>query len=89
MEKMYNEKQYRPPWLWSIIEILKQTRHYGPVRIGDFTDEPKPIAGPYNCDQCTNKVIELFNEYKTSNDINIFNNVKCNCKEEWERQING
>jgi hypothetical protein len=88
MEKQYKEGKYRPPWLWTIIEILKSTKDLGPVRIGDFTDEPKPIAGPYNCDRCTDKIKESFNEYKISNDINIFNKINCSCKDEWQKQLN-
>jgi radical SAM enzyme (TIGR01210 family) len=87
MEKYYRSKQYTPPWLWSIVEVLKRTRHLGPVRVGDFSDFPTPVALPKNCPDCTIKVKQVFGFYKTSLDVSLFNFLKCDCQKKWQKLI--
>ena len=31
MEKMYRENKFKPPWLWSVIEVIKQTHDLGSI----------------------------------------------------------
>jgi len=83
MEEVYREGDFRPPWLWSVIEVLKATYQLGIVNVGDFTDEPPPIATPYNCEKCSSKITSLFNRYKQSHEIDIFDNIDCDCKSSW------
>ncbi len=79
---------FRPPWLWSILEVIKRTIHMGPVRIGSFEDEPCPIAIPSNCGQCDAKVMEIIGQYNLSHDINSFDTIKCRCQAAWEEEVN-
>lgn len=85
MEKYYKTKQFAPPWLWSIIEVVKNTRHLGIVRVGDFSDFPAPVALPQNCPYCSAKTRAILSLYKTSLDPNLFNSLECNCKKEWQK----
>jgi len=83
MEEVYRKGDFRPPWLWSIIEVLKATYQLGMVNVGDFTDEPPPVAIPHNCDKCSLKIGNLFNKYKESHKIDTFNDIDCDCKSIW------
>ena len=87
MEELYKKGEFRPPWLWSVIEVAKRTHNLGPIRIGDFTDEPTPIAYPQNCNKCTPFINDLFKNYKESCDITVFENVDCECREKWKKEI--
>jgi radical SAM enzyme (TIGR01210 family) len=87
MCEVYEKSGFNPPWLWSILEVAKSTHHMGAMRIGDFTDEPKPIAGPTNCVKCTEPIKKLFKEYKRSYDLSVFDGFSCDCQKEWEHLI--
>jgi hypothetical protein len=87
MAKLFYEKKFRPPWLWSIIEVIRKTYNLGPVQIGGFEDEPPPIAIPSNCPICSPKIKNLLQQYRETHDINLFNNLKCDCYESWKKEV--
>jgi hypothetical protein len=87
MEELYLKKEFSPPWFWSVVEIARRTHGLGPVRIGDFNDEPLPIAGPGNCKECDSRLLDLFKRYKETCDISIFDNVDCECRREWAKEL--
>lgn len=87
MEKLYHEGKYRPPWLWSIIEVIKRTNHLGAIHLGGFEDEPPPIAIPLNCSQCSEKIRHALQIYRETNNIKVLDNLYCNCKEKWQKII--
>jgi len=87
MEKLYREGKFRPPWLWSIIEVIRRTSHFGPVYIGGFEDEPPPIAIPHNCEMCSPRLMRSFRDYNESLDVNLLHNGYCACRIEWENEV--
>ena len=87
MEEVYRKGNFRPPWLWSVIEVLKATYRLGTVNVGDFTDEPPPIATPHNCERCSSKIVSLFKKYKESHEIGVFDNIDCGCKSIWRESL--
>lgn len=87
MEEEYEKGNFHPPWLWSIIEVVKQTYRFGSVHIGSFKDEPPPIAIPHNCDKCSAKIEMLFEKYNKTHDLKLLENLDCECKKDWEKVI--
>lgn len=82
----WKQGNYRPPWLWSIAEIIKETHSIGFVRIGTFEDEPMPIDFPRNCGQCDNNINRYLDSFRESHDllyISQCENHNCRCKNEW------
>jgi len=86
MAKLFQENKFKPPWLWSIIEIIQKTYHLGPVQIGAFEDEPQPIAIPSNCPSCSPKIKDLLQQYRETHNINLFDNLECSCYEIWKKE---
>ena len=78
--ELYKRKEYTPPRLWSIIEVILRTSSLGPVRIGHFDDDPTPIAFPQNCPTCTAEVMAAIEKYRLSHDIATFEGLNCDCK---------
>jgi len=87
MEELYRRGQYTPPWLWSIIEVLRATHNLGNIQIGSFWDFPAPVAKPRNCRRCSKRVENLLNQYRIVHDISIFDNIDCRCKLEWRKSL--
>lgn len=87
MAELFKKNKYKLPWLWSIIEVIKKTYNLGPVQVGGFEDEPSPIAIPSNCPLCSSKIKNLLQQYRETHDINLFNDLKCDCYELWKKEI--
>lgn len=87
MADWYRKGKYRPPWLWSVVEVLRNTAHLGSVQVGYFTDEPPPIALPTNCLKCTPKVLERFDGYRLSGDLGVFEALECSCQQHWKVEV--
>ncbi len=87
MARAYEQGEFRPPWLWSIIEAVRRTAHFGPVRIGSFKDNPLPIAIPRNCPKCSQRVEKTLQEYNFTRNIAVFDNLCCDCQKQWSREI--
>lgn len=87
MAKLFREGKYKPPWLWSIIEVIKRTYNLGSIHVGGFTDEPAPIAIPSNCPSCSQKIRNLLKQYRETHNINLFNNLRCDCYEKWREEV--
>jgi radical SAM enzyme (TIGR01210 family) len=88
MHQVYLAGKFKPPWLWSIIEVIKQTAEFGPVRIGSFNDEPPPIAKPQNCTVCSYLVEKAIDRYNLSRNLSKIENLSCQCRKEWQQEVN-
>jgi len=79
--QQYIDNQYMPPRVWSIIEILKHISHKGSVNVA-LNDEGLANGRTLsNCGICTPSMIELLKKFNYSNDIHVFDDYYCNCKE--------
>lgn len=84
-EKLFFKRQYRPPWLWSVVEtckqalkILEKTRIIvDPVGAGS-------LRGPHNCGSCDKKIKEKIDEFTLYQTDKVFKNLECNCKSLWK-----
>ncbi|WP_187355111.1 archaeosine biosynthesis radical SAM protein RaSEA ['Paenibacillus yunnanensis' Narsing Rao et al. 2020] len=88
VQYLYDHGHFTPAWLWSLVEVAKQTAHLGKLVIGLFQFFPSPTQVPYNCDECSQFVLDKIREYNRTLDISVLNNLTCDCKAEWENECN-
>jgi radical SAM enzyme (TIGR01210 family) len=84
MERMWMQGDYRPPWLWSAVEVLKNVT-YKPI-ICD------PVAagtrrGPSNCGRCDETIAKAIREHALSQDVGVFEDLDCGCRAAWEKVV--
>ncbi len=84
---LHDRDLFRPPWLWSIIEVVKATHHLGKLIVGLFQFFPSPNIVPYNCSQCSEKVYNAIQEYNRTLDIQHFNGLSCSCQKTWKEEL--
>jgi hypothetical protein len=85
---LWQRKQYRPAWLFSVTEILKESRKItGDVKIKCDIAGGGSIRGAHNCKSCDCKFLNAIAEFSLSQDVNIFNGLDCDCKEIWLDQL--
>ena len=89
VEIALQERFYRPLWIWSIIEINSQIKNLKlldcEIKISGFDYFPEPIALPFNCEHCSDKLWKKLKEnpYLTWEDIPD----KCSCLTQWQKEI--
>lgn len=84
---LYEKNAYSPPWLWSIIEVVKQVKTPGKLIIGLFQFYPSPSRTPFNCEKCSDRVLDAICEYNRTLNKHVFDRLSCPCRRNWEEII--
>jgi len=84
---LWKRKQYRPPWIWSIIEVLRQSKKITNKPVKCDVVGGGSIRGAHNCRICDKNLIKLIEKFSLSQDISIFNDINCGCKDRWFDQL--
>jgi radical SAM enzyme (TIGR01210 family) len=88
VERMYSRGEYRPPWLWTVVKVLCDSKEYVGERIRLISS---PTAGgtsrgAYNCEKCNSKVLDAIRKFSIKQDVQILKKSLedgCECKEAW------
>jgi radical SAM enzyme (TIGR01210 family) len=83
LEYYWKRGAYRPPYLWSVLKILRHAT-------GHITCDPLgggQKRGPHNCGSCDFDIVKGIREYSLNADRDLIGallDVPCDCKAEWE-----
>jgi radical SAM enzyme (TIGR01210 family) len=80
VERLWRRAQYRPPWLWSLLEVLKTPSR---ARLVSAPSGGGTRRGTHNCRKCDKTVLNALKDFNMNADPGIFDDVTCECKEEW------
>jgi radical SAM enzyme (TIGR01210 family) len=85
VERLWERGQYRPPWLWSLIQLLVESRLKLDRAINIVCD---PVAGGkrrgvHNCGQCDDKIVNRIREFSLTQNETVFEEIQCECKDSW------
>ena len=89
VELLYKEKKFRPPWLWTIIEILRISHERFPdsnprIAVSELKLEHNPgSVSASNCDKCNLRVVKAIEEFNNSRDLGLFDRLSCACHEDY------
>lgn len=88
VEYLWKRRQYRPAWLWSVVEILKESKKkVKNVRLQcDIAGGGSP-RGAHNCRNCDKQVLKAIESFSLSQDIKVLDNLDCDCKDKWHDQL--
>jgi hypothetical protein len=91
IETLFNEGKYKPPKLWSIIEVLNQTINAlgndfkkGSLFVGLSDENLSDGRYASNCGICDAEVVEAIQQFNGNQSLKDFSHLSCNCKTEWE-----
>ena len=80
---LYEARQFRPPWVWSVFKVAQETAHLGEIRLGGFEFMPVPKIFAHNCDNCNPSVIKALERFNCSADVNWLSGQSCECRQRW------
>lgn len=82
-EWYWKQGAYRPPYLWSILSILRDS----PVHLSCDPLGGGQSRGPHNCGRCDQPLVKGIRDYSLSGDRLLLDELFdtwCRCREEWE-----
>jgi|YelNatPaOPRAMG01_1025707.scaffolds.fasta_scaffold00875_15 radical SAM enzyme (TIGR01210 family) len=83
VEKLYKEGNYRPPWLWSVVEVIESLRDLKVPVVSLITGSGKR-RGAHNGHRCDREFSESIRRYSETLDFSYLDKLRCECKEQWE-----
>jgi hypothetical protein len=84
VEWLYHRGRYRPPWLWSLVEALREGAPVrGGARLVSFPTAGGLARGPHNCGTCDSRVLAAIQEASLSQEFGPLEALDCDCREEW------
>ncbi|MDK2789950.1 MAG: archaeosine synthase beta-subunit [Methanothermococcus sp.] len=89
VETLWKKDQYRPPFLWSILEILKEVKGQNPDKLimCDTSGIPTKRGAHNTLDcKCNYKIKDALTEFTLTQNLEILN-INCECKKHWEEFI--
>lgn len=86
VEKLWNRRKYRPPWLWSVLEVLREASKDSDGWMRVVCD---PVAGgkrrgPHNCGICDNEIVNAIRDFSLNQDATVLDKPSCGCFNQWE-----
>ncbi len=90
VEKLWMKGNYRPPWLWSVLEVLRDATLSSDRWMKVVCD---PVAagkkrGTHNCGKCDNNVAEAIRQFSLNQNPNALQNLSCDCISQWKHILN-
>ncbi len=88
VEEMFERGDYRPPWLWSTVEVLKNGKEAAPDTV--IMSDPVGAGsarGPHNCGKCDKDVAEAIRFFSLTQDTGVFDNLDCECRKLWKKVV--
>ncbi|MBU0685706.1 MAG: archaeosine biosynthesis radical SAM protein RaSEA [Thermoplasmatota archaeon] len=82
VERLWKNWAYRPPWLWSVLDVLKASKDSGKKIICDPTGGGKE-RGAHNCGKCDDVILDSIKGYSQTQDASRLGAPECDCREIW------
>jgi len=87
LEYYWKRGAYRPPYLWSVLTLLKNA----PVHITCDPLGGGQKRGPHNCGKCDYELVKGIRDFSLNGDralIGALLDTECGCKAEWDYVLN-
>lgn len=86
VERLWKRGDYRPPWIWSLIEVLKQSSGTVNSRLMSSPSGGGTQRGVHNCGECDGRALEAVERFScTQNPQNL--EVTCGCVAKWKHYM--
>ena len=87
-EYLWKRHAYRPPWLWSVLNVLEKSSHYSQdIRLQCDVAGGGSKRGAHNCGKCDAQVLAAIREFSLTQDTTLLLSLDCPCKEQWLDQL--
>lgn len=86
VELLWRKGNYRPPWLWSVVEVLIRTDEL-PRRVLSKPTGAGTIRGAHNCGRCDDRVMRAIADYSRHRKVESLSSLDCSCRKVWQHDM--
>ncbi|MFC1611140.1 radical SAM protein [Myxococcota bacterium] len=86
VERTFEAGDYRPPWLWSLVEAVTRLAPLGPVYVGLSDEGMDPARAAYNCETCSIAVLQQLAAFNVDRDPESLTHI-CACRARWLAEV--
>jgi radical SAM enzyme (TIGR01210 family) len=86
VERLWKRGDFRPPWIWSLMEVMKKVSGTVDSRIISSPSGGGSQRGVHNCGKCDAEAlaaVERFSFSQNPSDLNVV----CECRKTWEQYL--
>jgi hypothetical protein len=88
VEWLYHRGRYRPPWLWSLVDALREGAAVrGRARLVSFPTAGGLARGPHNCGTCDARVLATIQEASLAQEFGPLDGLDCECRAQWRTSL--
>ena len=99
IDRLHRHNEYRPPWLWSLVEMIKRAHaHIHPKGCMNGDDDQVArlivhptaggkVRGSHNCGSCDAEVVAAIERYAVSGSLQEFEGLTCSCQKVWSTEV--
>ena len=90
VDRLFRNKEYRSPWLWSLVEMIKRAHEElddANCRIIVHPTAGGKIRGAHNCGSCDSEVVAAIERYSVSGETVEFDHLGCPCEAHWKAEL--
>jgi len=90
VERLWKSWSYRPPWLWSVVEVLNACTELDRKVVCDPTGGGRE-RGAHNCGACDDEALAAIRDFSLSQKMAKMQLGECECRGLWEtvRELEG
>jgi radical SAM enzyme (TIGR01210 family) len=83
VERLWKSGEYRPPWLWSVVEVLSWASENAKIPVLSHPTAAGKRRGAHNCGKCDSDVYKGIMAYSQTQDKKHLE-MDCDCKNLWK-----
>jgi hypothetical protein len=83
VEGLWKRNLYRPPWLWSLAEVLERGSGLTNARLMSAPSGGGSKRGTHNCGKCDDAILKAIETFSLEGDRAIFKGLGCGCRDRW------
>jgi hypothetical protein len=94
VDRIFRHREYRPPWLWSLVEMIRTVhpiihpeKQDSITRLIVHPTAAGSVRGAHNCGKCDKEVAAAIERYSVSNSLLEFEGLDCSCQKLWKTEI--
>ena len=89
---LYFHGLYAPPWLWTVLEVARQTCQAGELRIGGVEYYPRPEMIAHNRheagdEDCNARCWAMIRRYNETHDCAVLQGFEHSCIDKWREEM--
>src|SRR6266516_2786749 len=81
VDRLFRRGEYRPPWLWSVVDVLERTQDLK-AHVKSHPTAGGRARGAHNCGSCDRAVVNAIEEFSLGLRRD-FRDLSCSCQDVW------